>query len=779
VHFCILIFNSKHAKLNLWGIKMKRIILVLILFVFCSLLYSQGRSDNFNKGISYYLLKDIKKAKNHLSLYFKAAANPQLKSGYMLLLEGKNWEATTRFKDYLGINHRSLVGLVGISLATVDMKNTTTMENLWRATRLNSRYSPAYLCLGIEYMKKRVYPSAERYLNLAIKLSNTPEYKILLGNLYLTLQKPEMTLALVKSEADRFPDNFYFNFLTAQAYLELDNFDNIENYIDSAIVSKPKNQEVQLLRAKYLLKKGNYKGSKSILSNLKFEDFDEEYVKTFAQTLLKLNDKKAKTYLYEFFSKNSWDRDINRMMGEYLLKKDKKANVQNWIYRMILSGNEVAGIKDIFPDTFKIPEFKYLPFFEVKKIKWISNDRLLVVAIVKSGQEEGIFVIDTRNLKIVKTFSYRGSFQNIFLSKDFKNIIFSTTTADEDRIYLYTIEVSDTKFTLRPVFAHPLELSSALIGYNSSGSMAYITDGSISSLAFESPFSQVSLYGRKKPLYPYYPFPVYLYNFSTKRFFKLKNTRHLDQIENIPIRDVRKYALVCRAYQGNSDISDLINKGQQLDLTSSQVVKIHCSMDLSAFIIYLSDLNNAFQALIYNERDNWIVKVDESMFLGKKEYAQVNIIHFDPRENEIILMTQDKNRELIHFNYRSYLYCNLSKNVIEFYFNSDNKDSVSLTERSNNLYYKDTNLELIALNPFYRKLITERRDLNKIIHYRTPDRIYFSTYNGELVKMDDEYNFTYIGPSLEGAFYDSSPDNHFAAVFINGRLFVLNWIGQV
>lgn len=758
---------------------MKRIIPLLILFVCCCLLYSQETDINFNKGIAYYLLKDINKAKQHLGLFFKKTVRPQLKNGFMLMLDGANWEATTRFKDYLGINHRSLVGLVGISLATVNMKNTTTMENLWRAIRLNSRFSPAYLCLGVEYMKKKIYPSAEKYLNLALKYSNTPEFKILLGNLYLKLEKPEITLNLVKSEADRFPDNFYYNFLTAQAYLKLNNFESIENYIDSAMIASPQNREIKLLKAKYLAKIGDYKGSKSILVDLKFEGFNEDYVKTFAKTLLKLNDKKARTYLYEFFSKNCWDKDINKMMGEYFLKKDKQANIQNWIYRMILSGNEVAEIEKIFPGSFKIPEYKYLPFFEVKKIKWISNTIVLVVAIVKSGHDEQIFLIDSQDLKILKTFSYRGSFQDIFLSGNSKNIIFSTATGDEEMVYLYGLEVSESKFSLNPVFGHPLELSSALVGFNRSGTMAYITDGRISSLGFESPFAEVSLYGKKKALYPFYPYPVYLYNFSTKSFFRLKNTMQLDQIENIPIRDIQKYALVCRAYQLNSNISDLIVKGQQLDLTSAQVVKIYCSEDLSAFIIYLSDLSNAFQALIYNERNNWIIKVDESMFLGLKEYAQVNIGHFDPRENELILLTQDKNRGLIHFNYRSFLYSILSNNVIEFYFDPDTRDSVALTERSNNLYYKDTNLELISIDPLYRKQITKRRDLNKIIDYQNGENIYFSTYNGELIKMDEENKFTYIGPSLNGAFYDLSPDNRMAAAFINGRLFILSWIGQI
>jgi hypothetical protein len=339
--------------------------------------------------------------------------------------------------------------------------------------------------------------------------------------------------------------------------------------------------------------------------------------------------------------------------------------------------------------------------------------------------------------------------------------------------------MSETKNVLRPVFSNSLDLGSALIGFNRSGNLAYITDGSIKNLAFESPFAQVSMYGQKKGVYPYYPFPVYLYNFSTKRFFRLKNTRQIDQIENIPIRAIQKYALVCRAYQANSEISDLINKGQQLDLTSSQVVKVYCSDDLSAFIIYLSDLNNAFQAMIYNERNNRAVKVDETMFLGNREYAQINIIHFDPQTKEIILKTQDKNRAIIHFNYHSYLYSSLSKNVVEFHYNSDNNDSISLTERSNNLYTIDTNLELITLNPYYKKLITKRRDLNKVINYQNPDRVYFSTYNGELVKMDDEYHFTYTVPSLEGSFYSASPDNRYVAAFINGRLFILNWIGTI
>lgn len=754
---------------------MKKYIFLISFFLMVSFLVGQAGELHFNKGITYYLLDDIAMAKKQMELYFLNRSEFQLRNGFMRLLQGKSWDATSEFRAYLGINHRSQIALVGIALSTVEMKNTATIENLERAIRLNPRISSPYICLGFEYMKKKNYPRAEFYFNRVLKFSHVPEFKILLAKLYLMTSRPKLALNLMKPEADKKVDNFYFNFLTAQAYYKLNSLESIGQYIELALESKPQSSEAKLLKAKYLMARGNYKDAKAILINLKFDHYNDDYTKTLARVLLELKDRRALNQLYKFFSKNKWDKDINRLMGQYFLKLQDKFNVQNWIYRSILSGNDTEKLKQLFPDKFQFPEYPNLSFFEVKRIKWISDTLLLAVAIVKSGDPEKIYIIDIEKMKVLNTLKYQGVIQEIFTSTDLSRIIFSTIAAENERIYLYAIEKIGSRFVFKAAYRHSINIPSALVGFNQDGTLAYITDAQIASLAFESPFSNVSLYDQKRLIYPVFPFPIYCYHFETSRFSQIQNTNQVEVLENIPIREIQRYAFISRAFQANSQINKLIQRGQKLDLTSSQVIKIHFSDDPSVFIIYLSDLNNAFQALIYDDRNNRVTRVDATMFLGKERYAEVEILAFHPEKNEILLKTKDKQKNLIEFNYRSYLYSDLTKNVNDFCFNTQLNLTVALTERSNNIHYSDTYLELIFRNPFVREIITTRRDLNKVTCCEDSNRICFTTYNGERLHMDDQYRFHYRGVSLEDAPHDISPTARKAAVFVNGRLLIMDW----
>ena len=53
---------------------------------------------------------------------------------------------------------------------------------------------------------------------------------------------------------------------------------------------------------------------------------------------------------------------------------------------------------------------------------------------------------------------------------------------------------------------------------------------------------------------------------------------------------------------------------------------------------------------------------------------------------------------------------------------------------------------------------------------------FFSTYNGELLKLDEEGNFSGRQVSLAGALHQASPDKGRAAAFINGRVYALEWM---
>jgi len=759
---------------------MKKTIYILIISLLISLislrsnLFSSNRENvEFNKAIAYYLLENFELSKRYLSIYFKSNPNSRLKSSFNLLLAKENWEATKKFKNYLEYNRISPIALVGIALSTRDMKNNTSKENLKKALRLNPSYSSAYLCLGMAYMKEKNFPTAEKYFNKALKHSNTLVYRIVLGNLYIKTGEPKLTLQLLKKEADKSPDNFYLNFLTALAYFKQNKLEDMGQYIQAAVEIDPENNEAKLLMAKYLLSKKEFRKAKSLLKNLKFDNYNEDYIKTYAHVLLELKDRKASKYLYEFFSQKKWDKEINRLFATYFLKnkKKKKNNIQNWINRAILSGDSIDKLNELFSEEFVFPEYKSLPFFDIKKIKWVSKELLLIVGNKKSGVTHKIFFIDTKNNKITNTLKYQGVFQEFFISKNKKKIIFSTSAVKDEKVYLYCITKKGRNFKLDPIVNYALKMPSVLVGFNKNETIAYITNAYVSELSFESPFSQISYYGKRKPVYPKYPFLVYKYNFITKKCFRL---RYLNQIEKAPIRDIKKYSLVKRAYQTNSDIYKLIQKSQKFDLISSTSVKIYFSKNLSSFIIYLSDLDNAFQAMVFNSYNNSVTKFDETMFLGENNYAEIKILSYDPKRNEINIMTNDKNKYLINFNYNSFLYKKITKNLLEFLYNPTQNTIYSLKERNNKLYYLETTLESISLKPFSRKKLTSRRDINKIIDCDDLNK-YVTTYNGEVLRIDENNKIHYLCPSLEGVLNEISPNKEKAAAFINGKLYILNW----
>jgi hypothetical protein len=519
-----------------------------------------------------------------------------------------------------------------------------------------------------------------------------------------------------------------------------------------------------LLKAKFLVKTEDYKQAKTILSAIKFPEYHEDYIRTLAHTLLELKDRKARAYLYEAFTHNQWGREINRLMGRFYLMRKQKGNIQNWIYRSLLAGNDRDSLMAIFGEEYTYPEWPSLKFFEISAMEWLPDGLLL-----QSGESERAYFIDPSKNRVLKSLVYNGNVQSVSHSSDRTRFVLATSNSAGDKTYLYALELVGKNYRLWPMYRSALDLSRALVGFNQAGDLAYITDKELSQSAFESPFSQVSIYGKKTSVYPSYLYPIYKYNFVTKRLVQLKITQ-LDQLQIIPIREISKYVLVSQAYQSNGDIQGLIKEGETLDITSSQVVKIHFAEDLSAFIIFLSDLKNAFQARIYNEFNNRVTHVDATMFLGQERYAALKVLRFDPRNKELIVLTKDKKRNLIHFNYQSLLYSDLAKNVTDFYYQEEMGIVAVLTERSNNIHYVDTYLELVSLNPFSKRRLTGRRDLKGIKADGEPDRILFSTYNGEMVEIDGEDKFTYAGISLDGTLQAITDDGKRAAVFVSGNL---------
>lgn len=750
---------------------MKKAGFFLVLALLGTIIFPAQKDDDFSRAIAYYLIGDLELARKNLDAYFNARPQPTIKLGFILLLQNDKWEATKKFRDYLESDHRSLEALTGISLATADMKSSLTIDNLNKVLRMNPGFAPAYLCLGNEYFLRNNFPAAEDNFNKSLKYGDIPEFKILLAQLLLKTAQPQKALDLMRPLAEAAPGNYYFAFMTARACLLLDECREMEAYLDQALNLKPESREAQLLKGQYLLKIGELRKAKVLLGKLKFAYYNPEYSRTFAEVLYKLDDRDAEKYLYEVFSQDQWDPGVNKLLGLLYMKR-KNLNVQNWINRSILSGQNPQELQKEFPARFSFPAYPFFPFFEVKKIQWLGSKRILVAGVLRSGEKEKLLVLDSASLKTIKSFEYEGALQEIFPSPKLDKVIFSTTAAENEKVFIYTLIANGDVFTLKPVVGYALKMPTILAGFNDSGTAAYFTDGSLSELAFISPFSTVSAYGRNIGVYPNYPFPVYGYSYASDRLAEIKNR---EALRGVPLLPLRQYLLVADAYQNNPDIAQLLDKGQSLAITSSQEMKIYFGASPSHFVLYFSDLKNAFQAWVYDRSSNKVLRFAESMFLGEKYYAELDILAFHPETSEILVSTRDKEKNLILFNYRTLLYKKLGNGILAVQATPDMDTVYVLSERNKYFYFSESNLEIIRLSPFDRKKIGSRRDLNGIISSSGQDGEYFSTYNGELLKLDDAGKFSNVQVAMAGAISQPSPDNSKVAAFINGRIYVLTW----
>lgn len=751
---------------------MKKTAAFLFLALAIAPVFSAPKADDFSRGIVYYLIGDMELANKNLDAYFHFNPQPAVKLGFTLLLKNEKWEATKIFSDYLESDHRSLEALTGISLAVADMKNSLAIDNLLKITRMNPGYAPAYLCLGNEFFQRRNYPAAEANFNKGLQFSKLAEYKLLLCQLYLQTGQPQKALELIQSEADMAPANYYFALLTARGFYQLNNWAELSAYIERALKVKPDSKEGQLLLAQYFMKTADLKKAKKILEKLKFNYYNLEYGLTFAEVLTKLKDRDAEKYLYEVFSQNQWEPRINLLLGLYYAKK-KNPNVQNWITRAILSGKNPEELKKEFPVSFNFQAYPFLALFDVKKIQWLNNSRVLIAGNMQSGEKEKLLVVDTVSLKIVKTFAYEGNIQEMFPSANLGKIVFSTTAVENEKVYIYTFSAGANNYSLKPVVGYALKMSTVIVAFNAQASEAYITDGSLTEQAFASPFSTVDAYGRKIAIYPNYPFKVYRYTYANDRWTEIKDR---ELLRRVPIRKIQQYLVVADALQNNQEVEKLLGKGRNIEVTSSEDVKIFFGANPDQFIIYFSDLKNAFQGLVYDQGSNQIKKFDETMFLGEKYYCELDIINFNPEKNEILFMTKDNEKNLFLFNYHSLLYKKLGNGILTACVNTDMDTIYFLSERNKFLYFSESNLEVVRLAPFAREKISSRRDLNSIIDCNNNNEQYFSTFNGELLKLDEVGNFINCQVSLTGSTYQPSPDQKKAAAFINSRFYILSWL---
>lgn len=202
-----------------------------------------------------------------------------------------------------------------------------------------------------------------------------------------------------------------------------------------------------------------------------------------------------------------------------------------------------------------------------------------------------------------------------------------------------TLERSGS-FLFRSIYTGNTDIPAFNVVFNRSGTTAYFVDKRIDEISFESPFSIVNRFGEKRPVYTGLSnFGIYKYNFSNRRFTYLDE---IDEINTVNSDSIKKFLMVYNASTITEQIKKLITKGEKLDSFSSEVVRIVFSRDLGSFLIYLSDLKNAFQAVIFENETGKIRRIDSSMFLDNNRFAELEIINFDSREKSLIFSTKTK-----------------------------------------------------------------------------------------------------------------------------------------
>ncbi len=755
-------------------------LIISIFFIIPSIGYSA--STDFDKGVVYLLLEDYQQAKVYFNEFFKEFPNPIVKRGFMLLTDNNKKKAKTEFQSYLNMNFRSLHGIIGISLSVSDIKESTSKENLMKAVRLNKGFSSAYACLGMQFLKEFNYPMAEKYLLTAQSIKNLMEYRILLGELFLRNGRQDRAISLLEKDVDNNPENFFLNFLFSRALFEKGWTGRMEKYMQISMELARNNKDVQLLYAKYLLKKGDPKAARDVLKAIRFNEVNLDYVKTYAETLLTLGNRRSKNFLYQYYISNNWDPDINRFLGLYYFRnKTEKSNIQNWIYRSLLSGNSSEFLKKQFDESYHFPELDSIRFFNLKKVFWIDSNRLFVVGVLNSGGSEKLYLVDFNKKKVISSYSYKGLLDGVYFSGSRDRIILETEEPASGNNKLYAmIRNKAGSFQFRGIYTGNSNIPAFYVVFNVSGTIAYFVDKRIEKIAFDSPFAIVNRFGEKRPVYTGLSnFGLYKYNFANKRFTYLEE---MDEIKRINSDSIKKFLMVYNAASITKEIRKLLTKGEKLDSFSSEIVRIAFSRNLGSFLIYLADLKNSFQAVIFENETGKVRRIDSSMFLDKDRFAELEIVDFDSEQESLIFSTKDKRRDLIMFNYNSRLYRKLVENYYSSCFSADNKTLYILTERNKRYFLTETLFKIITTKPFWVEELPSRRDFKSIKRCDDPSMLIMSTNGGEYIEMGPENELNYRSPSYDGSIFAYSFDGKKSAVYINKNLFLINnnvWAGKV
>jgi len=744
----------------------------MVAFLLLFLLTPTLSGDDFDFGLTYYLLNDPEMARSYFNRFFVNTNNQRVADAYVELFKGNNWDAAERFRRYLEMNHRSLIGIIGMALSTRDLLNSTSLETLERAQRLHPKNPAVHVAIGFEYVKRKDYPKAEQFFARALNSSKEEIYKIPLGYLYLEMNEYKEVLDMCEKSALADKQSFHFNYLTAKAHYHLNNWQGVGQFIQNAIKAKPGHIVGRLLWAQFLASQNQAVEARDALKGMQFDGYNLEYEKTLAQVLFKLEDRQAYGKMLEVLLQSPWDREINRIMGLHHLREAKGENIQHWINRALIAGNPESDMKSLFPGKYIIKSPFELSFFSVESMSWFDDQFLVVAGKRESGDKDKVFVIDSKNGKIVATGTVSGDILQVKTSGNNGGWAVIVTVAKENqRVYLYSLTYSGNSFVTKQIPGGSYGMPSLISGFSSDGQTFYFVSSHVSEAIYRAPFTVLDNQFQQQALFPNLPVPVYALTRKGGAPIQIKGN---DQYAKLPIKEMRDYALLSKAYQKDELVQSMITEGFSIDLAASRTVKVYCNDTSDGAVVYTTDVDakRGFDAVLYSAiAKDKSIRLNETAFLGKNKYSEIKVIAYNPIKCELIVQTLDENKQLLHHNAKGKLTRLLGDNLLSQLYLPHSNILYYLVEKKQKLFEKETQLFQVTLNRYSKTRVKKRDDIIAISMSACGEAAEFVTFNGEILTLDLENEFIYQKPALNTIMQAISSLGNRAA-FVNERVVI-------
>jgi hypothetical protein len=410
---------------------------------------------------------------------------------------------------------------------------------------------------------------------------------------------------------------------------------------------------------------------------------------------------------------------------------------------------------------------KYLSmsFFKIIRIEWMDDNRFIVVGNKNYDSKESLYVMDIKNMRIINSITFQGKFQDLFVFKQGERVLFSENQYTTGEVALYAVE---NKRKIR-LISKSIPIPSVHIEYNKEHDIAYVTDSRVKTAFYKSPFVIKLRLGKTQPVFPNYPFYVYSFNFHNKR---LNRIRKFSEIRNLQTNAIKKYYLFSEQITFNTQLNNMVKNAEIYDISSNEEVKLFTPDDLSGFILYYSDLDICFKGILFVAKSNQTIDIKSEEVLGTPDYIGMEVIELFPEGKEILFITKDENKTLIKYNYETKIINKLASKFVDYHYNRGKRELYILKEKNKMQLWPKTELQIISLNPFVKKIIKENKFLKKI-HFSSDRKILFDTFTGELLSYDlflPEKGFKYLQPSFDTVVRSRRKKKTESLVFINKRL---------